>query len=141
MRPSGGLARRLRSVTSSGSHKRGFVPPRTETRQRYRVQNSTMRTTGGRRGFSHAQSPSDVRARRPLLGRARFSAQIERAVDQADVAIGLREVAQHPTSARVELLGEEANIVAVGQQPFKQLARFDMAPLQYVVVDEPEAAH
>src|SRR5262249_32559172 len=62
------------------------------------------------------------------------------AVDKANVTIGLREIAQHAASQRIELLREQADVIAAGEQAGKELARFRIAALQDVVVDEPEAA-
>ena len=41
----------------------------------------------------------------PLLRRPGLAAQIERAIDQTDMTVGLRKIAQHAAGQRVELLG------------------------------------
>src|ERR1700747_552396 len=76
-----------------------------------------------------------------LLGGARFSTEIECAVDQADMAVGLWEIAQHPTCARVELLGQKAAVVAARHEPLEKSPRLRVPSLQDVVVDQPEAAN
>jgi hypothetical protein len=43
----------------------------------------------------------------------RLAAQAKRAVDQTDVAVGLRKIAQHPATSRIELLGEQADVITV----------------------------
>jgi hypothetical protein len=43
----------------------------------------------------------------------RLPAQAKRAVDQTDVAVGLRKIAQHPATSRIELLGEQADVITV----------------------------
>ena len=40
-------------------------------------------------------------------------AQAKRAVDQTDVAVGLRKIAQHPATSRIELLGEQADVITM----------------------------
>src|SRR5260370_23070586 len=73
-----------------------------------------------------------------LLDRAHFPAQTERGVDQTDVAEGLRKIAQHAARERIELLGQQANVVAARKQSVEQLAGFGVAPLQDVIVEEPK---
>jgi hypothetical protein len=67
-------------------------------------------------------------------------AQVKRAIDQTDVTVRLWEVSQHTPSQRIELFGEQANVVTVREQTLEQLSRFCIAALQDVIVDEPEAA-
>jgi len=43
-------------------------------------------------------------------------AQVERAVDQPDVTVGLRKIAQHPAGQRIKLFGEQTDIIAAGEQ-------------------------
>jgi hypothetical protein len=76
-----------------------------------------------------------------LLRGARFSTEIECAVDQADMAVGLREIAQHPTCAWIELLGQKTDVVAARHEPLEKSPRLRVPSLQDVVIDEPEAAH
>src|SRR5262252_3257586 len=75
-----------------------------------------------------------------LLRRARLPGQIKRAIDQADVTIGLRKIAQHAAGQRIELFCEQAHVVAASEQTGEQFARLGIAALQYVIVDEPKAA-
>jgi len=56
------------------------------------------------------------------------------------VAVGLRKIAQQAAGYRVELLGKQTDIIAAREQTIEQLSGFRVASLQYVVVDEPEAA-
>jgi predicted RNase H-like nuclease (RuvC/YqgF family) len=48
--------------------------------------------------------------------RARMPAQVERAVDQTDVTVGLRKIAQHAAGQRIELFGEQTDIIAAREQ-------------------------
>jgi hypothetical protein len=73
--------------------------------------------------------------RRPLS-----QAQIKRTVDQPDMAIGLGKVTQHAPGLRIELLGEQTDVVAAGEQTVEQPARLLIAALQYVIVNEPKTA-
>jgi hypothetical protein len=41
-----------------------------------------------------------------------LAAKIQGAVDQANMAIGLRKISQHTTGKRVELFGEQTHVVA-----------------------------
>jgi len=56
------------------------------------------------------------------------------------VAIGLRKIPQHAAAPRIELFGEQAHVIAAREQTVEQLAGVRIAVLQYVIVDEPEAA-
>ena len=49
------------------------------------------------------------------------AAQPEGGIDQRDVGEGLREVAHQPSGQRVVLLGEQAEVVAQGQEPLEEL--------------------
>ena len=51
-----------------------------------------------------------------FLCRARLPAQIERAVDQTDVTVGLRKIAQHAAGQRIELFGEQTHVIAAREQ-------------------------
>jgi hypothetical protein len=75
-----------------------------------------------------------------LFHRALLSAQTERAVDQADMTIGLWKIAKHTPGSRVELFREQAHVIAAQEQTGEELARLEMATLQYVIVNEPKAA-
>src|SRR5690606_25409549 len=66
--------------------------------------------------------------------------QVQRGVDQGDVAVRLGEVAHLTVVPRVVLLGEQAHVVAQAQQPFVQLPRLFGPPDQVEVVGQPEAA-
>src|SRR5205823_11651802 len=48
-----------------------------------------------------------------LLRRPGLPGQTERAVDQADMAVSLREIPQHPTALRIELYVQQTNNVRV----------------------------
>jgi hypothetical protein len=56
------------------------------------------------------------------------------------MAVGLGKIAKHSASERIKLFGEQTHVIATGQQPIKELATFFVAALQYIVIDEPEAA-
>jgi hypothetical protein len=51
-----------------------------------------------------------------LLGRAGLSAQIQGAVNYADVTEGLRKIAQHTASERVEFFSKQPDVIAVSKQ-------------------------
>ena len=53
---------------------------------------------------------------------------------------GLREVADQAAGRGVVLLGEQADVVAEGQQPLEQFHGLLVAAHERVVVGEPEAA-
>jgi hypothetical protein len=50
--------------------------------------------------------------RRAIFGGTELAAQIKRTVDQANVAVGLRKVAQHAASRGIELFCEQADVIA-----------------------------
>jgi hypothetical protein len=75
-----------------------------------------------------------------LFRRAFLPAQIERAVDQTDVAIGLRKIAKHAAGQWIDLFSEQTYVIAAGEQTVEQLPRFRIAVLQYVIIHEPKAA-
>jgi hypothetical protein len=63
--------------------------------------------------FKTADDPRCLPARFGTRFRRRLRpAQVQRRIDDADVAEGLREVAEHAACARVVLLGQEANVIA-----------------------------
>ena len=51
-----------------------------------------------------------------LLRRARLPTQIKRTVDQTDVTIGLRKIAQHAAGQRIKLFGKQTHIIAAREQ-------------------------
>jgi|SRR6516164_4142594 len=67
-------------------------------------------------------------------------AQIKRAVDDAYVTIRLRKISQHASGLRIELLGQETDVVAAREQAFEQVAGLRIAPLQNVIGHQPKAA-
>ena len=52
---------------------------------------------------------------RTLIRRAYTAREIQRAIDQTDVTIGLRKVAEHPPASGLQLFSEESYVVAVDQ--------------------------
>ena len=56
------------------------------------------------------------------------------------MTIGLWKIAQHTAGQRIKLLREQADVIAAGEQTVEKVARLRVAALQYVIVDEPEAA-
>ena len=56
------------------------------------------------------------------------------------MTVGLRKIAQHAAGQRIELFGEQTDVIAAREQTVEQLAGFRIAALQYVVIDEPKAA-
>jgi UDP-N-acetyl-D-mannosaminuronic acid transferase (WecB/TagA/CpsF family) len=56
-------------------------------------------------------------------------AQIERAIDQADVAVSLREISQHLAGHQVELFGEQTHVIAAREQTLEQLSPIYVAAL------------
>src|SRR5258706_15443981 len=56
------------------------------------------------------------------------------------MTVSLGKVAEHASTQRIELLGEQTDIVAAPEQAIKQPPRFDIAALQYIIVDEPKGA-
>ena len=56
------------------------------------------------------------------------------------MTIGLREIPQHAAILRIKLFSKQAHIIAACEQAFENRPSFHVAPLQYVVVDQPEAA-
>jgi hypothetical protein len=46
-------------------------------------------------------------------------AQVKRAVDQADMTVSLREIAQHAASERIILFGEQTHVIAARKQTIK----------------------
>src|SRR5260370_4300194 len=77
---------------------------------------------------------------RALLRRALRAGQVVGSVDQRDVREGLWKISDLATEARVVLLREKSDIVAQRQQALEKLAGLGEAPLQDVVVGQPEAA-
>ena len=56
------------------------------------------------------------------------------------MAVSLRKIAKHPASLGIELFREQTHVITVREQTLEQLARFVIAALKDVIVDEPEAA-
>jgi molybdate-binding protein len=46
-------------------------------------------------------------------------AQVKRAVDQADMTVSLRKIAQHAATQWIELFGEQTYVIATRQQTVK----------------------
>ena len=66
--------------------------------------------------------------------------KIESAVDQTDVAIGLRKIAQHAPCGGIELFGQQSNVVAMREQTLEEPLRILVSTLQDVIVHQPKAA-
>src|SRR4051812_40663655 len=68
--------------------------------------------------MSAGQPRTRASGRRPLLGRrlGLLAREQQRAVDEPDVAEGLREVADETARARVVLLGEQADVIDQAEQ-------------------------
>src|ERR1700733_2143536 len=66
--------------------------------------------------------------------------KIESAVDQPNVAIGLRKVAEHSASGGIELLGQQSDVVATSEQTFEEPLRILVSTLQDIIVHQPKAA-
>src|SRR5690242_17248837 len=77
---------------------------------------------------------------RALLRGALRAGQVVGGVDQRDVRESLWEVSDLAREARVVLLCKKSDIVAQRQQALEKLAGLVHAPLQDVVVGQPEAA-
>ena len=69
---------------------------------------------GASRGLTSADSERNATALGfgSLLRRPGLPAQIERAVDQSDMTIGLRKIAQHAAGQRIELFGKQSHVIA-----------------------------
>jgi hypothetical protein len=67
-------------------------------------------------------------------------AKIESAIDQPNVAIGLRKIAQHAPRGGIELFGQQSDVVAMSEQTFEKPLRILVSTLQDVVVHQPKAA-
>jgi hypothetical protein len=66
--------------------------------------------------------------------------EVERCVDEPDMAERLRKVAQHSARVRVVFLREQPDIVAERQEALEKSVGFIMAFLQRIIVGQPEAA-
>src|ERR1700676_3381790 len=73
-----------------------------------------------------------------LLCRAFHPRQVERAVDERNVAESLRKIADQPAAARIIFLAQEADIVAQTYQSIKQTARFVPSVLHHIGIHHPE---
>src|SRR2546429_842472 len=95
-----------------------------------------------------ASTPSGTSQLRQLLGSAAAAllngrlgtAEIERGVDEPDMAERLREVAQHPPRLRFVFLCKQPDVVAQRQEALEQGASLGVASLQDIVVGQPETA-
>ena len=67
-------------------------------------------------------------------------AEAEGRVDQRHVGEGLREVSDHAPGVGVVLLGQQAEVVAQGEQPLEDLDRLVGTPDHVQAVDQPEGA-
>lgn len=70
----------------------------------------------GRRCFSGHNADRWLLRFGALLRRPHLPAQIERAVDEADMTIGLWKIPEHAASPRVKLFREQAYLVAAREQ-------------------------
>jgi hypothetical protein len=52
----------------------------------------------------------------------------------------LRKIPQHAAAERINFFREQAHVIAARKQAIENRPSFHVAPLQYVVVDQPEAA-
>ena len=66
--------------------------------------------------------------------------EVDRGVDETDVAERLRKIAELSSRAGIVFLGEQAEIITYRQQILEKRARVSEAPLLYVIIGEPEAA-
>src|SRR5436853_888401 len=69
---------------------------------------------------------------RPLVHRLRGVTEVERRVDERDVRERLREVADLAAQPRVVLLGQQADVVAQGEQPLEKRPGFVQAAEHHV---------
>src|SRR5689334_18740980 len=77
---------------------------------------------------------------RTFFCRSRLPAQIEGTVNQADVAIGLREIPQHAAAERINFFREQAHVIAARKQAIENHPSVRVTPLQDVVVYQPGTA-
>src|SRR5579862_4309867 len=56
------------------------------------------------------------------------------------MTISLRKVAEHATRDGIVLFRQKPDVVATGQEPLEHTLSIFVASLQYVVIDQPEAA-
>src|SRR5205814_8311054 len=68
------------------------------------------------------------------------AAEIECRVDESDMRECLRKIAKLAFRSRIILFREKADVVAQGKQSHEQFPRIVVAPLEDVVVCQPEAA-
>ena len=77
---------------------------------------------------------------RPAPLRGTDIVQVQRSPDESEMRKCLRKVSDLPLRLRIVLFREKTDIVAKRQQAFEQGARFRVAILQRIVVDEPKTA-
>src|SRR5262249_26280812 len=94
------------------------------------VAGSRFRREGSKRTVRRVTMPHRFPTRAPVAGmtdrrslpfgalfhRAVLPALTERGVDQTDVTIGLRKVAQHAAGQRIEFFREQAHVIAAREQ-------------------------
>ena len=115
------------------------VELRTEAHPRTEPQHADLQPTATQAAIfhrSHRVEPMTLAA----MSRFARSLQVDGGPDQTDVTEGLREVAEKFAVARIDLLGEETDVVAALQQPLEELACVLRLAGERQVVDEPEAA-
>src|SRR5438105_1820552 len=111
----------------------------------------TPRSASRRSAVTSAKASSAPRTSRATCGRTRRSGRsflairsrvLDRAggVDEREVAEPLREVAEQLARARVDLLGEEADVVRVWEYEFHRLGRLVDATETRERLDDPERA-
>jgi hypothetical protein len=59
---------------------------------------------------------------------------------KADMTISLGKIAQHLAGEGINLLGEQAHIIAARKQSVEQAAGFRVTTLQYAIIYKPEIA-
>ena len=77
---------------------------------------------------------------RTILSGAFASGEVQRRVDDADMAEGLREVAKHAARVRIIFLRQQSDVVLQFKQPVEKLSRFLITAEQNIDVGKPEAA-
>jgi hypothetical protein len=66
--------------------------------------------------------------------------ELDRSVDQTDMAERLRKISEHAPGTRVVFLGEQTEIILQREQALEKHLRIVETPLQDVIVRQPEAA-
>lgn len=95
---------------------KGGPAPRQRRNGAWHVRYDPLSGFGGSRGLTSAGSERNVDTAAlqfgPLFRRPGLPAQIERAVDQTDMTIGLRKIAKHAAGQRIELLSKQSHVIA-----------------------------